>query len=157
MNYALIDEELVQDNEKNQIVIFKLADEEYAVDITQSKQIIKPSKITPVPNTPNFVRGVINLRGQIIPVLDLRKRFDIDDVGERERIITVEVKDILIGLVVDTINEVLWYDVEKEMEPSPAVDGAIRQEYIKGIVKKGTRLIVLIDLEKLLFEDKTVA
>ena len=138
---------------KNQIVIFQLGNEEYAVDITQSKQIIKITKITPVPNTPEYVKGVINLRGQIVPVVDLRKRFDIEGSIENERIITVEVRGSLIGLVVDNINEVLWFETE-ELEPAPEVDGGIKQEYIKGVVKRGERLLVLIDLDKMLFEHK---
>jgi len=143
-------------SEKNQIVIFQLSGEEYAVDITQSKQIIKLSKITPVPNTPDYVRGVINLRGQIIPVIDLKRRFFLQGSGEKERIITVEVRDILIGLLVDNIKEVLWYDVEGELEPAPEVIGGVKQEFVKGIVKRGERLIVLIDLEELLFEDSSI-
>lgn len=143
-------------SEKNQIVIFQLSGEEYAVDITQSKQIIKLSKITPVPNTPDFVRGVINLRGQIIPVIDLKRRFLLHGSEEKERIITVEVRDILIGLLVDNIKEVLWYDVERELEPAPEVIGGMKQEFVKGIVKRGERLIVLIDLEELLFEDSSI-
>ncbi len=138
---------------RNQIVVFQLDKEEYAVNITQSKQIIKISKITPVPNTAEYIRGVINLRGQIVPVVDLRKRFNIEGSGEKERIITVEVRDSLIGLVVDNINEVLWFD-EGELEPAPEIDGGIKQEYIKGIVKRGGRLLVLIDLDKMLYENK---
>lgn len=142
--------------EKKQIVIFQLSGEEYAVDITHSRQIIKLSKITPVPNTPDYVRGVINLRGQIIPVIDLKKRFSLPDSGEKEKIITVEVRDILIGLLVDNIKEVLWYNVETELEPAPEVIGGVKQEFVKGIVKRGERLIVLIDLEELLFENSSI-
>lgn len=139
--------------DRNQIVVFQLEEEEYAVDITQSKQIIKISKITPVPNTADYIRGVINLRGQIVPVVDLRKRFNVEGSGEKERIITVEIRESLIGLVVDNINEVLWYE-EGELEPAPEVEGGIKQEYIKGVVKRGDRLVVLIDLNKMLYEDK---
>lgn len=153
----MIDVELEENenynSKRNQIVIFQLGKEEYAVDIIQSKQIIKISKITPVPNTPEYIRGVINLRGQIVPVVDLRRRFDIDGIAQNERIITVEIKDSLIGLVVDNINEVLWFDLE-ELEPAPEVDGGIRQEYVMGVVKRGERLLVLIDLNKMLFEHK---
>ncbi|MEJ6951510.1 chemotaxis protein CheW [Natronospora cellulosivora (SeqCode)] len=138
-------------NSKSQIVIFQLADEEYAVDISTSKQIIKLSKVTPVPNTPQFVRGVINLRGQIVPVVDLRKRFNITGSNEKERIITVEVRDTLIGLVVDNINEVIWYE-ENEIEPAPNIEGEINQEFLKGLIKRGNRILVLIDLDKMLFE-----
>lgn len=157
MDYTLRENEIMEDSERKQVVVFELADEEYAVDITQSKQIIKVPKITPVPNTPAYVRGVINLRGQIVPVVDLRKRFGINSgTGEKERIITIEYEDMLIGLLVDDIKEVLWYDTEKELESAPEIDTAVRQDYIKGVIKKGKRLIVLIDLEKLLFENRPV-
>ncbi len=158
MDYTLRENEIMEDSERKQVVVFELADEEYAVDITQSKQIIKVPKITPVPNTPAYVRGVINLRGQIVPVVDLRKRFGINSgTGEKERIITIEYEDMLIGLLVDDIKEVLWYDTEKELESAPEIDTAVRQDYIKGVIKKGKRLIVLIDLEKLLFENRPVS
>lgn len=158
MDYTLRENEIMEDSERKQVVVFELADEEYAVDITQSKQIIKVSKITPVPNTPAYVRGVINLRGQIVPVVDLRKRFGINSgTGEKERIITIEYEDMLIGLLVDDIKEVLWYNTEKELESAPEIDTAVRQDYIKGVIKKGKRLIVLIDLEKLLFENRPVS
>lgn len=158
MDYTLRENEIMEDSERKQVVVFELADEEYAVDITQSKQIIKVPKITPVPNTPAYVRGVINLRGQIVPVVDLRKRFGINSgTGEKERIITIEYEDMLIGLLVDDIKEVLWYNTEKELESAPEIDTAVRQDYIKGVIKKGKRLIVLIDLEKLLFENRPVS
>ncbi len=138
---------------KSQLVVFQLGEEEYAVDITQSKEIIKISKITNVPNTPDYVRGVINLRGQIVPVVDLRKRFNIPGESKKEKIITVEVKESLIGLVVDAVNEVFWFDME-ELETAPEVEGGIKQEYVKGILKRDGRLLVLIDLNKLLFESR---
>jgi purine-binding chemotaxis protein CheW len=138
---------------KSQLVVFQLGEEEYAVDITQSKEIIKITKITNVPNTPDYVRGVINLRGQIVPVVDLRKRFNIQGRCEKEKIITVEVRESLIGLVVDAVNEVFWFDME-ELEPAPEVEGGIKQEFVRGVLKRGERLLVLIDLNKLLFESK---
>ncbi|MFP4660983.1 MAG: chemotaxis protein CheW [Halanaerobiales bacterium] len=144
---------LSEDSGRKQIVVFQLGNEEYAVDITQSKQIIKVSKITPVPNTAEYIRGVINLRGQIVPVVDLRTRFNITGNSNKERIITVDVRDSLIGLVVDNINEVLWYQ-EDELEPAPEVEGGIKQEYVKGVIKRGERLLVLIDLDKMLFESR---
>lgn len=148
-----LEENVNYNSARNQIVIFQLGEEEYAVDIIQSKQIIKVSKITPVPNTPEYIKGVINLRGQIVPVVDLRKRFDISGNSENERIITVEVRGSLIGLIVDNINEVLWYEAD-ELEPAPEVDGGIKQEYVKGVVKRDERLLVLIDLDKMLFEHR---
>ncbi|ACL69518.1 chemotaxis protein CheW [Halothermothrix orenii] len=141
---------------RKQFVIFQLGEEEYGVSITNSKEIIKPTKITNVPNTPDYVLGVINLRGQIVPVVDLRKRFNIKGADtDKQRIITVEVKGNLIGLMVDGVNEVVWFE-ESKIESAPEVDTDIKQEYIAGIGKIDERLIVLIDLEKLLFEDKEI-
>lgn len=153
MEAVLEQEKQIKNNGQKQIVIFQLGEEEYAVDIIQSKEIIKVSKITPVPNTPSYVRGVINLRGQIVPVVDLRRRFNIPGVSNKERIITVEVRDTLIGLVVDGVNEVFWFDM-KDLEPAPQVEGSIKQEFIQGVARKEDRLLVIVDLERLLFENK---
>ncbi len=150
---AINEKEDLQMEGRSQLVIFQLGEEEYAVDITQSKEIIKTSKITNVPNTPDYVRGVINLRGQIVPVVDLRKRFDISGNLDKEKIITVEVRESLIGLVVDDVNEVFWFDME-ELEPAPEVEGGIKQEFVRGVLKRDERLLVLIDLDKLLFEGR---
>ena len=145
-----------QPENKKQIVIFQLGTEEYAVDITHSREIIKPTKITKVPNTPDYVRGVINLRGQIVPVIDLRKRFNII-VGtadkKKERIITIESRETLVGLVVDSVNEVFWLNLT-ELEPAPEIEGGIKQEFIQGVGKKDDRLLVLIDMERLLFAER---
>ena len=147
----------VHDNAGNrdQFVIFQLGSEEYGVNISQAKEIIKPKNITNVPNTPEHVLGVINLRGQIVPVIDMKKRFSIelnDKQDDSSRIITVEVNDALIGIKVDGVNEVVWLDQDK-LEPAPEVAGGLRQEYLIGIGKIGDRLLVLVDLNKILFED----
>lgn len=151
-------EEILEMREENQtanrkqIVIFQLGGEEYGINILQTKEIIKPSKITNVPNTPDYVLGVINLRGQIVPVIDLRKRFAIADTEatEKQRVITIEVRDSLIGLVVDSVNGVVWLNMN-ELEPAPEIAGGIEQEFIEGVGKIEDRLLVIIDLEKLLF------
>ncbi len=142
-------------SDKNQFVIFQLGDEEYGVNITQAKEIIKPSKITNVPNTNDYILGVINLRGQIVPVVDLRRRFNIkaSEHTGKKRIITVEVRGNLIGLVVDGVNEVVWVDMN-ELEPAPEVSSGIKQEFIEGVGKFDDRLLILIDLDKLLFEER---
>lgn len=137
---------------RKQIVIFQLGKEEYGINILQTKEIIKPSKITNVPNTPDYVLGVINLRGQIVPVIDLRKRFAIaaTETTDKQRVITIEVRDSLIGLVVDSVNGVVWLNMN-ELEPAPEIAGGIEQEFIEGVGKIEDRLLVIIDLEKLLF------
>lgn len=141
---------------KDQFVVFQLGTEEYGVNISQAKEIIKPKNITNVPNTPEHVLGVINLRGQIVPVVDMKKRFSIEldssEETDSSRIITVEVNDALIGIKVDGVNEVVWLDQDK-LEPAPEVAGGVRQEYLIGIGKIEDRLLVLVDLNKILFED----
>lgn len=141
---------------KDQFVVFQLGSEEYGVNVLQAKEIIKPKNITNVPNTPEHVLGVFNLRGQIVPVVDMKKRFSIElDENEKtdsSRIITVEVNDALIGIKVDGVNEVVWLDQDK-LEPAPEVAGGVRQEYLIGIGKIQDRLLVLVDLNKILFED----
>lgn len=141
---------------KDQFVVFQLGSEEYGVNISQAKEIIKPKNITNVPNTPEHVLGVINLRGQIVPVVDMKKRFSIEleetEETDSSRIITVEVNDALIGIKVDGVNEVVWLDQDK-LEPAPEVAGGVRQEYLIGIGKIEDRLLVLVDLNKILFED----
>ncbi|MFW5855867.1 MAG: chemotaxis protein CheW [Bacillota bacterium] len=149
-----VEEEQSEDIKQVQYVIFQLGPEEYGIEINMVKEIIKPTRITNVPNTDEHVLGVINLRGQIVPVVDLRNRFDFDNekISENQRIITVEVSNTLIGLMVDDVNEVLWLN-EEEIEPPPEVAGGIKQEYLKGVGKVDERLLVLINLEQLLFSE----
>ncbi len=153
---SAIEQQDVREIEQRQFVIFQIGREEYGVNITQAKEIIKPSKITNVPNTEEHILGVINLRGQIVSVVDLRKRFNMvidEDEDEHLRIITVLVRDNLIGLMVDAVNEVVWLS-EDEIEPAPEVAGGIKQEFLQGVGKVNDRLLVLIDLEKLLFDNE---
>ncbi len=145
--------------DREQFVIFQIGREEYGVLISQTKEIIKPKRITSVPNTDEHVMGVINLRGQIVPVVDLKKKLDLQ-VEERtgveddeERIITVEVNDALIGIKVDSVNEVVWLE-EDSIEPPPEVAGGIKQEYLRGVGRRENRLLVLVDLKALLFADE---
>ncbi len=155
-----VNAENLEENEgqvsRKQFVVFQIGSEEYGVIISQAKGIIKPKKITNVPNTAEHVLGVINLRGQIVPVVDLKKKFHIaydkSKNTEDQRIITVEVNDTLIGIFVDGVNEVVWLE-EDTIEPAPEVAGGIKQEYLLGIGKIEDRLLVLVDLRKLLFDD----
>lgn len=149
---SLAQKEQEEQQDQNQFVIFQIGSEEYGIDIKQVKEILKPTKITNVPNTDDYILGVINLRGQIIPVIDLSKKFDINvkDNKEEQRIITVEIRESLIGLKVDGVNEVVWLN-EDDIEPAPEVAGGIKQEYLKGVGKREDHLLILINLNKLLF------
>lgn len=153
---SLAQAEEKQEINREQYVIFQIGPEEYGVDINAVKEIIKPTKITNVPNTDDHVLGVINLRGQIVPVVDLHHKFSFDqniDGEKKERIITVEVRDTMIGLFVDDVNEVIWINRD-EIEPAPEVAGGVKQEFLEGVGKFEDRLLVLVELDKLLFEDE---
>ncbi|OGO78435.1 MAG: chemotaxis protein CheW [Clostridiales bacterium GWB2_37_7] len=138
-------------NITNKFVVFKLEDEEYGIDILRVKEIKEMIRITRVPKSPSFVRGVINLRGEVIPVIDLRKKFDMSQNIDTEstRIIIVLVDEITVGLIIDTSSEVLEIDKELIEEP-PATIASIDHSYIYGIGKVKERLIILLDVSKII-------
>ncbi|MEA4849762.1 MAG: chemotaxis protein CheW [Clostridiaceae bacterium] len=133
-----------------QYVVFKLEDEEYGIDILRVKEIKEMMNITRVPKAAYFVRGVINLRGEVIPVIDLRKRFNLPEGEENAdtRIIIVSVDDIIVGLIADSSSEVVEISSEA-IEEAPDGVGTVDQGYISGIGKVGERLIILLDIVKI--------
>ena len=134
-----------------QLVVFKLGNEEYCVDIQQVREIIKVVDVTRVPKAPDFIEGVINLRGQITPVLDLRKRLDLPESerGEDTRIIVIELGKNVVGMVVDSVMEVCRLP-EKSIDPTPTISTEVGAEFIKGVGKLGDRLLILLDLGRVL-------
>ncbi|HWR61777.1 MAG TPA: chemotaxis protein CheW [Clostridia bacterium] len=133
-----------------QFVVFELENEEYGIDILRVKEIKEMMNITRVPKAARYVCGVINLRGEVIPVIDLRKKFNLPE-GERNsntRIIIVSIDDITVGLIVDTSSEVLEIS-SKDIEDAPDGAGSVDQGYIYGIGKVNTRLIILLDIVKI--------
>jgi purine-binding chemotaxis protein CheW len=133
-----------------QYVVFRLENEEYGIDILRVKEIKEMMSITRVPKAAHFVRGVINLRGEVIPVIELRKKFNLSEGKENDstRIIIVSVDDITVGLVVDTSSEVI--DISSEaIEEAPDGVGSVDQGTIYGIGKVGQRLIILLDIVKI--------
>lgn len=135
----------------NKYVVFKLENEEYGIDILRVKEIKEMLRITRVPKAPSFVKGVINLRGEVIPVIDLRKKFNLSEKKDTEntRIIIVSVEEITIGLIIDTSSEVLEIDKENIEEPPLAVS-SIDHSYIYGIGKVNDRLIILLEVAKII-------
>lgn len=134
-----------------QLVTFRLGNEEYSMDILKVQEIIRHMALTKVPRAPDFVDGVINLRGRVIPVLDLRKRFGMaaDERTHETRIIVVDVDGKTVGLKVDAVSEVLRMPASS-VEPPPAIVMGIESEYIKGVGKLDSRLIILLDVAKIL-------
>ncbi|HRN27471.1 MAG TPA: chemotaxis protein CheW [Ignavibacteriaceae bacterium] len=134
-----------------QLVSFKIGDEEFGVDILSVQEINRMSQITKVPNTPEFIEGVINLRGRIIPVIDLRVKLGMTrkDHGKNTRIVVVELKGQTIGFIVDEVSEVLR--IPKNItEAPPDMVGGMNSDYITSIGKLEDRLLILLDLEKIL-------
>lgn len=138
------------ENELLQLVTFVVGSEEFAVPILSVQEINRMMQITRVPHSPQFVEGVINLRGRIIPVVDLRKRFGIAVQGDSgdNRIIVVEVGGRVIGFTVDRVNEVLRIGSDI-VEPPPSMIASIDSEYVQGVGKLNDRLLILLDLGRL--------
>ena len=136
---------------EEQLVVFELANEVYGVDIGRVQEIIRMTTITRLPRAPEFVEGVINLRGKVIPVVDLKKRFGLRDSeeGRSSRIVVVDVGQQTLGMVVDGVSEVLRVTKGAIEPPSPVVT-TIESDYIRGIAKLEGRLIILLDLDKVL-------
>lgn len=137
-------------NEILQLVSFNLGNEEYAVDILRVQEINRMVEITPIPNAPPHVEGVINLRGKVIPVVNLRKKFRLDakEMDSHSRIVVVDV-GTTIGLLVDSVSQVLRISPDTVEPPPPAADNG-SSKYILGIGKLADRLLLLLDIESLL-------
>lgn len=138
------------------VVVFQLKEKEYAIPIQQVRGIEKILHITRVPNTAHFVKGVINLRGVVTPIIDLRARFNLEesDYTDDSRIIIVHFDELEVGLIVDIANDVI--DIPSaNLEPQPEVVGTEAADFITGVAKIDKRLLILIDLKKVLnSEDK---
>ncbi len=140
------------------LATFFLAREEYGVDVKQVQEIRRVAEITSVPRAPEFVRGVINLRGRILPVLDLKRRLGLGEVGQDRaaRIVVVRVKERMLGLLVDGASQVLKIPVS-HIEPAPEEVVQRGGDYIRGVAKLDDRLIILVDLERLLANELLAA
>ncbi|MEW5844585.1 MAG: chemotaxis protein CheW [Bacteroidota bacterium] len=143
--------EKVESSEILQLVSFKIGNEEFGVDILNVQEINKMTQITKVPNAPDFVEGVINLRGRIIPVIDLRTRLKLDkkEHDKDTRIIVVEISNKTVGFIVDAVKEVLRVPVNITEAPPEIVTG-IDSEFIKSVGKLDDRLLILMDLNKII-------
>ncbi len=142
------------DDELLQLVTFSISDEEFGVDILKVQEIIRTMEISKVPRAPDFVEGVINLRGKVIPIIDLRRRFGLEHKAhdKNTRIIVIEITDVIVGFVVDAVSEVLRIPAGT-VEPPPPVVAGLDSEYISGVGKLENSLLILLDLDKLLSGD----
>ena len=137
--------------EEQQLVVFRLAKEDYGVDINAVREIIRMQDITQVPQTPDFLEGVINLRGKVIPVADLRKRFSLPTAEQTSdsRIVWVDISGQDIGMIVDAVAEVTRIFTDA-VEPPSSVITTEDSDYITGIAKLDGHLIILLDLDRVL-------
>lgn len=140
-----------QEDELLQLVTFRIGEEEFAVDILSVQEIIRLLQITMVPRAPEYVVGVINLRGKVIPVIDLRIRFNRPKAAadNNTRIVVMEFEQRIVGFLVDAVSEVLRI-AASTVEPAPPVVAGIGSEYIRGVGKLEDRLLILLDLNTLL-------
>ncbi len=148
-NTTIITDELLQ------LVSFKIDDAEFGVDILMVQEINKMMALTVVPNTPEFIEGVVNLRGRIIPVINLRARLglNVKEYDSETRIIVVDLVDKTIGFIVDAVKEVLR--IPKSItEPPPEIIAGVDAEYITAIGKLEDRLLILLDLTKILSHEE---
>lgn len=140
-----------QDDELLQLVTFSIGEEEFGVNILKVQEINRTMEITKVPRAPAFVEGVINLRGKVIPIIDLRRRFGLVSKPEDKdtRIIVIEINNIIVGFVVDAVSEVLRIPAST-VEPPPPVVAGVESDYISGVGKLKDRLLIMLDLDKIL-------
>ncbi len=148
-------EHKAETSELLQLVSFTIGNEEFGVDILYVQEINRMIQITKVPNAPVFIEGVINLRGRVIPVIDLRTRLNMPkkEADKNTRIIVVEVSGKTVGFIVDAVKEVLRIPSDITEAP-PDIVGGIDSEFIKSVGKLEDRLLILIDLEKVLSTDE---
>lgn len=137
--------------EVRKVIVFQLQNAEYAISVKQVVSIERVEPITRIPQTADFVKGVVNMRGVVTPIIDLRTRFGLEETnyGEATRTIIIHMNDIEVGLIVDAANDVI--DVpEHKLVPAPKVVGTVDADYIEAVAKLDDRLIVLLDLPKVL-------
>lgn len=145
--------ELVEDTQKDKFLTFRIENENYAIEISYVTEIIRILPITQVPHMPEFVKGIINLRGKIIPVIDVRLRFKKPDIkyDDRTCIIVVDVKEVTIGLIVDNVSEV--YTIAETQIVEPPEFSSTKNKYIKGIGKIENEVKLILDCFKLIDQD----
>ena len=159
-NYDL---ERIEDDEDDglmQLVGFGIGREKFGVDILAVQEIIRSTEVTPVPNSPSFVEGVINLRGDIIPVIDLRKRLSLylaDNKVEKDWVLILSIGNRVVGFIVDNVSEVLKIP-EDDIDPPPnIVIAGLENQYIRGVCEIDNKLLIILDFESVLFNEEYYA
>jgi purine-binding chemotaxis protein CheW len=140
-----------------QLACFRVGDQMYSLDILRIKEVIRPLKLTPVPKAPFFIEGVINLRGAVLPVVDLRKRFDqpVGVADSKTRILICVLSGKIIGLIVDEVVEVKSFS-RNEIQPAPRFIKGLDTDYFLGVCQRNDDLVMILNLEKILSSDEKI-
>jgi purine-binding chemotaxis protein CheW len=140
-----------------QLISFLVGDEEYGLDILRVKEVIRVRAITRLPRAPSFVKGIINLRGDVIPIIDLRDKFGLEhrEYTAMTRVIVVDVDNRLVGMVVDAASQVVRVPAD-HIDPPPPIVGGLSAEFIKGVGKLEERLIILLNIDRILSSEEKV-
>ncbi len=143
---------------ETQLVVFKMENEEFACSINDVREVLKMIRITPLPRSLDYVEGVINLRGEVIPVIDLRKRFGLSEAERTDkcRIIIVEVEDRMVGLTVDSVTEVIRL-MSKQIQEAPSQVAGSKTDLITGVGKIEDRMLIILNLNRILTTEEQVA
>jgi len=149
-----VGQEFIEDTQRGRYLTFIIGKEVYGIEIKYVTEIINMQKITEVPELPEYIKGIINLRGKIIPVMDVRLRFrkEAKEYNDRTCIIVVDIEDISVGLIVDSVSEVITI-TEDNIVPPPDTNTGFNNRYIKGIGKVGDEVKLLLDCGKLLTDE----
>ena len=150
-----LDDEEDEDAQKDKHLTFRIANEDYGIEIAYVREIIGVQKITEVPEMPSFLKGVINLRGRVIPVIDVRTRFKMESrsYDDRTCVIVVNINSSEIGLVVDTVNEVITIP-EADISPTPKISKGPANRFVRGMGRVGEEVKILLDVDKLLHDEE---
>lgn len=141
-----------------QLVVFNLQEEDFAVDIRQVKEVLKLPQVTHVPHTAEYIEGVINLRGEVIAVINLKKRFAVpgeDRESESRRVIIVEVEGTQVGLLVDSVAEVIMLPLEAIQRPSSIIAGT-KSQFLEGVGNYNDRLLIILKLDTILTTEERI-
>jgi purine-binding chemotaxis protein CheW len=138
-----------------QYVTFRLDDETYGINVMQIQEVLRYTEIAPVPGAPDYVLGIINLRGNVVTVIDTRKRFGLSEsnVSDHTRIVVLEIEGQVVGVLVDSVAEVVYLK-QSEVETAPNVGNDESARFIQGVCNKNGELIILVEFEKMLSEDE---
>lgn len=138
-----------------QYVTFLLEDETYGINVMQVQEVLRYSEIAPVPGAPSYVLGIINLRGNVVTVIDTRQRFGLmpADITDNTRVVIIEVDKQVIGILVDAVSEVVYLN-QSEIEKAPNVGTDESTKFIQGVCHKDDRLLILVELDKMMSEDE---